>query len=226
MLTQEYKVPERWAIRRSDDSTLLNKYFSKEYNKTYTADGIYNGTDPISYDYFHYPMVRGVRAIENYVSPGYELITLEIFKKYILKEEEKEEIMDEKIVIPQTLLNEVKYILTDTHKKLIIENVDFITRETTKKFIKNFYDQKIEKNCIWKKRLEEYFSFLKEDQIDLKSGKLLKMELFSDNSYSAAIQIRDGGKYKNKAFFLSDQVEWELKRDYENHLCLIPKVKK
>ncbi len=40
------------------------------------------------------------------------------------------------------------------------------------------------------------------------------------------IEIRNGGLYKNKAFYLDDyKIDWELKKDDQNHLCLIPTKK-
>ena len=40
------------------------------------------------------------------------------------------------------------------------------------------------------------------------------------------IQIRKSGLYANKAFFLHDHYNWELKTDPEGDLCLIPTKKK
>lgn len=40
------------------------------------------------------------------------------------------------------------------------------------------------------------------------------------------IEVRSSGEYMNKAFFLSEGFNWEIKRDSEGALCLIPTKKK
>lgn len=50
----------------------------------------------------------------------------------------------------------------------------------------------------------------------------LRNYTYCDNNF---FQIRNGGKYKDKAFFLTDDYNWEIKRDIHNTLCLIPTKK-
>ena len=45
--------------------------------------------------------------------------------------------------------------------------------------------------------------------------------VMSDNTLS----IRDSGEYYNTAFYLTDNFNWELKRDSQEKVCLIPTKK-
>jgi len=58
-------------------------------------------------------------------------------------------------------------------------------------------------------------------------GGIFKRDLLEKcglDSYT--IQIRDSGEYKNKAFYLDNDYNWEVKKDNENILCLILTRKK
>jgi vacuolar-type H+-ATPase subunit I/STV1 len=78
-----------------------------------------------------------------------------------------------------------------------------------------------------KKEDEKYFDL---EKLDIQQGvsnifdkDKSKKAGFDDNSF---IQFRDFGEYKNKAFYLDDDsYNWELKKDSENMLCLIPTKK-
>jgi hypothetical protein len=47
----------------------------------------------------------------------------------------------------------------------------------------------------------------------------------SVGNYTEAVQVRSGGEYEGISFFLSEDFNWEIKRDYKNVLCLIPSRK-
>jgi hypothetical protein len=47
-----------------------------------------------------------------------------------------------------------------------------------------------------------------------------------DSTTHGMIQVRGGSEHRNKAFFLSEGFNWEIKRDSEGLLCLIPTKKK
>ena len=47
-----------------------------------------------------------------------------------------------------------------------------------------------------------------------------------DSTTYGMIQVRAGNEHRNKAFFLSEGFNWEIKRDSEGVLCLIPTKKK
>lgn len=80
---------------------------------------------------------------------------------------------------------------------------------------------------ILKKEFPEVF----ESQMFFDVNKLLpgKRHIFSmESSLEAGFDddeffaIRGGGIYKNKAFYLSDDCDWELRRDDWGSLCLVP----
>ena len=61
-----------------------------------------------------------------------------------------------------------------------------------------------------------------DDSVDL--SMLNKSEF--DSTAHGMIQVRAGNEHRNKAFFLSEGFNWEIKRDSEGLLCLIPTKKK
>jgi mRNA-degrading endonuclease RelE of RelBE toxin-antitoxin system len=63
--------------------------------------------------------------------------------------------------------------------------------------------------------------FGEDGSVDLSEIYGLKLLVMSDNTLS----IRDSGEYTNNAFYLTDNFNWELKRDSQEKLCLIPTKK-
>lgn len=65
-------------------------------------------------------------------------------------------------------------------------------------------------------------------EIDLSTGGVDGKDLFNNNGEldHALICVRTYGNYKNKAFILNNDYDWELVKDNSNHLCLVPTRKK
>lgn len=90
-----------------------------------------------------------------------------------------------------------------------------------------------------KQTLEVMFpeAFKENDYFDLRKLKLIKGDredlIFQNessldagfNTGSWFFQIRNSGEYSGKAFYLDGSVMWELKKDIEGDLCLVPKKK-
>jgi hypothetical protein len=65
---------------------------------------------------------------------------------------------------------------------------------------------------------------LKTKEIDLSKGRVDELELFKKdgNKIESMIAVRSGSEYVNKAFYLNDEFDWEIKKDSESVLCLVP----
>ena len=66
----------------------------------------------------------------------------------------------------------------------------------------------------------KYFNFLEEtDETSVFKNRTAKDFLLN----AALIEVRDSGEYEGRGFFLDDNLDWELKKDSEGALVLIPK---
>ena len=142
----------------------------------------------------------------------------------ILKQEKQKQM--KKISINLSFLQEGFKAMNPEQQKLVRENVDGFTGETTEDFIKQYY----ENNCcgFWKQRMEKEFPFLKTKEIDLSKDGVDGLAFFRKDGYKAnsMIAVRSGLEYVNKAFYLNDEFGWEIKKDSNDYLCLIPTRKK
>lgn len=85
----------------------------------------------------------------------------------------------------------------------------------TKRILKTLFPECFEED-------DKYFKLNKlafDGQYPFTIFKEAKHAGFDDNDF---MQIRYGGKYSNKAFYLSTSYHWELKEDNQGVLCLIP----
>jgi len=86
-------------------------------------------------------------------------------------------------------------------------------------------EKEIFKNCTpdMIDLVKRIFGIKDPDLSEIKEDK----EYFKENGCIAdsMIAIRNTGKMKNKAFYLNDMYTWELKRDSNNHLLLVPTKK-
>ena len=69
-----------------------------------------------------------------------------------------------------------------------------------------------------KLKINKHFN---EFPIDIFTNKSC-IDMVLDNQF---IQIRQGGEYQNKAFYLSNCCNWEIIKDAQDLLCLVPTKK-
>ena len=135
------------------------------------------------------------------------------------KPEEKQNNDMEKITIPEDLFIEGQKAMSKDQLAWFKQNVDPWTRQTTKWFITEYYNR--EACSGWKERIEKAFPFVKEDNKAVYFGNV---KVFTEDS-SLIVADRLSGEFKSKALALSDNYNWEIKRDSQGILCLIPTKK-
>jgi hypothetical protein len=213
------EFPERWYCV----VTLENKQILNEWKATFLPNATVHENELIlSYhsdgSYYYGDEEREFLDDEDF--SGYEKITTEQFIKHVLKQETPKQM--KKININLSFLQEGFKSMNAEQQKLVRENVDGFTGETTEDFIKKYYETQCCGN--WKQRMEKEFPFLKTKEIDLSKDKVDGLELFKKDGYKldSMISIRSGREYANKAFYLNDKFNWEIKKDSEGLLCLVP----
>ena len=135
------------------------------------------------------------------------------------KAEEKQNNDMEKITIPEDLFIEGQKAMSKDQLAWFKQNVDPWTRQTTKWFITEYYNR--EACSGWKEKIEKAFPFVKEDDKAVYFGNI---KVFTGDS-SLIVADRLSGEFKGKALALSDNYNWEIKRDSDGTLCLIPTKK-
>ena len=221
-----FEFPEKWyCVVTPENKQMLNEW--KNSVATFLAGTTVHENELIlSYhpdgSYYYGDEEREFLDDEDF--SGYEKITTEQFIKHVLKQETPKQM--KKISINLSFLQEGFKAMNEEQQKLVRENVDGFTGETTEDFIKQYY----ENNCcgFWKERMEKEFPFLKTKEIDLSKGRVDELELFKKdgNKANSMIAVRRGSEYVNKAFYLNDEFDWEIKKDSQGHLCLVPTRKK
>jgi len=217
-----FKLPEKWyCIVTEENKEILNKW--RHSAATFLANATVHEDDLIlscHSDGSYFYRNEEKTFLDNKKFSGYKKITTEQFIKYILKQETPKQM--KKININLSFLQEGFKAMNAEQQKLVRENVDGFTGETTEDFIKKYYEAQCCGN--WKERMEKEFPFLKTKEIDLSKGRVDELELFKKdgNKIESMIAVRSGSEYVNKAFYLNDEFDWEIKKDSESVLCLVP----
>ena len=125
----------------------------------------------------------------------------------------------EKITIPEDLFIEGQKAMSKDQLAWFKQNVDPWTRQTTKWFITEYYNR--EACSGWKEKIEKAFPFVKEDD----KSVFIRRGHFSTKDNVIVICDRSSGEFKEKAFTLNSNYNWEIKTDSDGTLCLIPTKK-
>jgi hypothetical protein len=177
-----------------------------------------DGYATTAYKYLIYPSMEGSHMFGNparFKKDGYEEITFEQFKEHYLTNTNKTVMSKQKLTVPVTDVLEIHKIACSTWKEKIVgylsrvdseQNITFTQREIDKMFEAATGDQA--------PVLEKVFG--KRGPVTLKEmaeGKPLFKENPSDSGPSGMIEVRTGGDYKDRAFYLSFDFNWEFKKD-------------
>lgn len=135
------------------------------------------------------------------------------------KPEQKQDNNMEKITIPEDLFIEGQKAMSKDQLAWFKQNVDPWTRQTTKWFITEYY--KKEACSSWKEKIEKAFPFVKENDKSVE----VKLDSISTKEGKVILANRFSGEFGSKAICLHDDYNWEIKRDSDNFLCLVPTKK-
>lgn len=227
---EQFVLPKKWCIKRDKNNyKIINDYFNMNINGYYGLDDCDN--------YLHCPLYdgwnTGIIKEENYIE-----ITYEQFQKYVLNQENKQQVMEQQQPIQTQKLNRKQLIslydkyLCHAWRDTIMKYIDKLKLSSDNDYV--FIDQKDieraikEANDSQKQSLRNCGIILEEDKsIDLTSYGCNNTNLSDscNNKPSVNIQIRSESNFANKAFYLSGNYNWEIKTDKQGLLCLIPTKK-
>ena len=161
---------------------------------------------------------------------GIKEITFEQFKKYILKQENKEVMTEQKLTVSITDVLIIHFIACTTWKERIAKFLTRVDNDQNITFAQEEVDTMFEAATEAQlPTLENIFGKQVKKELTLKEiadGKLLFRENPNDGGFSIAmIEVRVAGSDKDKAFWLNNEYNWELKRDNDGVLCLVPTPK-
>lgn len=202
-VSDEFVLPKRWWLKITDENRSDVNYWRRNIVK-------YSNSDcPYSY-------IAENGCGDNYNNP---VITTEQFYKYVLKKEmsTKQTLTRAQLISLHdqfecsTWKDEIKSILSSA--PLATDNTEIeIPRVCIDKLIKNgSTDQKAAVEGLGLKL-----------GID-KSVIVPYTSVYIDGKEALAVRV--GGEYCDKAFYLSINFNWEMKKDNAGHLCLIPTKK-
>ncbi len=214
-------IPEKWCIKITGENRDVVRDWFKENGKQW---GVMGCLFSIGAFYHNGDVCNGPGR--NSIAKNHIEITFEQFKTHILKQ--KTVMPEQKLRVPITdVLKIYSVACTSWKSKIATDYLPLIDSEQNITFQQHLVDKMFK--AATKEQLpvlEEVFGKQsKEPTLKEMAGE---QELFADTptSEGAMIEVRIGKEFKDKAFWLSDTFNWELKRDSNNQLCLIPTIKK
>ncbi len=142
----------------------------------------------------------------------------------------KEAIQEEKVMETQKLSREG---LKEIHSVACPNWKDVLEHYGTRNPLENYIElTQIEVDKMFvactKEQLPIVSKYLKQDDgsVDLSKCTIRDRHFVDNLDFCTILAIRESGPYMNKAFFLSDDYNWETKEDVYGVLCLIPTKKK
>ncbi len=214
-------LPVKWAIKTTSETRkIINDFVcSKGY------DSVWND------DYFaHYPFTEGGGSAFGYVRGGYTEISFETFEKLVLNKEIKtKHIMSkQKLTVPITEVLEIHKIACTTWKETIAKYLTRVDSDQNIFFTQEEVDKMFEAATKTQlPKLEDIFGAQHKEPTlkDMADGKLLFAMPGEFIERASMIEVRISYEYKDKAFWLNHNYNWEIKRDSRGELVLIPTPK-
>jgi hypothetical protein len=216
-------LPTKWAIKTTSETRkIINDFMcSKGYDSVWHTD------------YFaHYPFTEGGGSAWSYVRGGYTEISFETFEKLVLNKEIKtKHIMSkQKLTVSITEVLEIHKIACTTWKETIAK---YLTRVDSDQNI-TFTQEEVDKmfkaaTSTQLPKLEDIFGAQHKEPTleDMADGRPLFIAPgeATEGSSSSMIEVRISYEYKDKAFWLNHNYNWEIKKDSRGILVLIPTPK-
>jgi len=216
------ELPKDWYIEVTDDNLEELDAWRKKVASYYKNATLKSGWFVLSKHYIdtsHVWAFNGICSEKELLKkhPNHKKIDLETFRK-ITGSAPKQK-MNYKITAEQA--QSIINIACENWKKKLAEKwANNIVLNKEIEISEEFYKE-MRKACTepQNKLFDKIFG--EDGSVDLSEIYGLKLLVMSDNTLS----IRDSGEYYNTAFYLTDNFNWELKRDSQEKLCLIPTKK-
>jgi len=217
------EIPESFCVKRCDDEEKWNKYINW-LNKTYESElgkyweyygiwenGFYCNDKPFGTEIHIDDMIKHIDYMERHIKGGEQFhkesqLTVKMETQRISREGLKE--------IYSVACDEWQGKLKSFGYRNPLENyIDLTNEEVNEMF---FASNDKQKSILSK--------YLKQDDGSVDLSKI-DCEVYL-NSQIAMIEIRNRYEYCDKAFWLTNRYDWEIKKDSKGQLCLIPTKKK
>jgi hypothetical protein len=215
-------LPTHWVIRPTNETegAAVLTWFNAN------GERIYGRGDEQSY-YWHFPAYEPTNhcLISRIHNDNYTEITFAEFQEHVLKENpNKSQPMTKTHQVKKAELEQIHNVACSTWKSKIAELT-----------LRNPFGDRVE---LTQTEVDEMFTAATESQrpvlvgvfgeptkgIYLTQDTVDGLELFKRNGadYNTLIAVRCGGEYSDKAFFLNSKFNWEIAKDREGLMCLIP----
>jgi hypothetical protein len=222
VIEEELEVlPEKWAIR----TTIETRKIINDFMISQGYDGTWND------DYFaHYPFTVGGGSAFGYVRGGYTEISFETFEKLVLNKEIKtKHIMSkQKLTVSITEVLEIHKIACTTWKETIAKYLTRVDSDQNITFTQEEVDKMFEAATSTQlPTLEDIFGAQHKEPTleDMADGNPLFTMPGEFIEGASMIEVRISSEYKDKAFWLNHNYNWEIKKDSRGVLVLIPTPK-
>jgi hypothetical protein len=152
------------------------------------------------------------------------ILSLEEWDEIVNSKQINEKVMEKTHSITRSQLEEIHNVACRAWKETIVKYANRSAFKDTIELTDNEVNAMFAaSNNIQIPVLESIFGKQSKD-IDLSTGKVDGKTLFDNNGRpnDGLICLRNCGDYKNKAFLLNDDYNWELVKDNDGYLCLIP----
>jgi hypothetical protein len=216
----EEGLPGKWAIRTTIETrkTINDFMISKGYHIIWDSDYA-----------AHYPFTESGGSAYFSVREGYTEISFETFEKLVLNKKTKTTIMSkQKLTVGITDVLEIHKIACTTWKEAIAKYLTRVDSDQNITFSQEEVDEMFKAATTSQlPKLEGIFGAQSKEPTlkDIADGRLLFKEPENDSRRSSMIEVRSKSEYKYKAFWLSYDFNWEIKRDSSGELVLIPTPK-
>ena len=211
------QLPKSFACKNTNQE-LWDKYImwlNKEHNGGFTGwskacpyygidkDEVVNHTSKHDFD-----TILSLEEWDEIVN-GTETKKEETMKNYTITREQLEKIYD------VACSDWKETILKYSRRNPFGSAIEFLQEEVVAMFVASNLGQRAVLEGIFGKQTAE---------IDLSTGKVDGKTLFDNNGnpYAALMCVRMSGKYENIAFVLNGDYNWDLVKDDNGQLCLVP----
>ena len=214
-------LPTHWVIRPTNEteSAAVLTWFNANGERKYEP-----GAEQ-SY-YWHFPAYEPTShcLMSRIHNDNYTQITFAEFQEHVLKENPNKSQPMTNITVKKSELEQIHSVACSTWKSKIAELT-----------LRNPFGELIE---LTQTEVDEMFAAATESQtavlvsvfgkptkgVDLSNDEVYGLEMYRRNGHedNTLIAVRSRGEYRDTAFYLNSKFNWEIAKDREGLMCLVP----
>ena len=221
-----YKLPEKWyCVITEENRDILENWRKSVCSENYKGHLPLIGFSAISSHWGENSYYWASKCTDSLKCKGYQEITTEQFIKYVLKQKEMEN-----RTISAANAQRIINVACENWKQKLAANWGFnIALSKDIEILEDFY-QEMRKACTDSQNVLFDEIFGKDtNEVDLHFDKVNGLDLYdrygSTRTSLIAVRHSTGSNYDRKAFYLNSDFNWEIKKDDQGQLCLIPTTK-